>query len=131
MSEVKAPTAKELKQLEKEVQDAHKKLEDARILRAKLVDEPQNRKKIGQCFVYENSGCGENKWPLYTKILGVEGDRFNILEFEKRPEEDWNITLKSSWDDFSDMTKISGEEFDRAYVMMLDELTALIENTPE
>lgn len=131
MSKVKAPTAKEIAQLEKEVRAASQKLQDARNLHNKLVVEPSNQKKIGQCFMYMNSGCGENKWPMYTKILGVEGDHFHVLEFEKRPEDDWNITLKTAWEDFGDMTKISGEEFDHQYNMMIDELTALIENTPE
>jgi hypothetical protein len=98
----------ELKKKEFELQEKKDKIEDRR-------DRAISRKLIGKCFKYQNSWGGEDKWWLYSKVVGTSTDnRLCVVQVETTP-----LETKISFEDYAMkglcQTGITLGEFNTAY----------------
>lgn len=57
-----------------------------------IAEDKQNKKLVGKCFKYHNSGGGcDERWWLYAKVERVEDGRIYVFTFEELPNGTINI----------------------------------------
>lgn len=75
-------TRAQRKQLERIIADARQEIETADNALWLKKHEPL----IGHCFKYRNSYGGDETWPLYGKVMGIEGCNLVLFLFEETPQ---------------------------------------------
>jgi hypothetical protein len=86
-----------------------------------VAEDKQNKKLIGKCFKYHNSGGGcDERWWLYAKVERVEDGRLYVFTFETLPNGTINIERGAgrsamSFSDRGSYTPIDRTEFLEAW----------------
>lgn len=68
----------ELSGLRKRMNEIHEALDEIRLAEMK----PKMERMIGKCFYYLNSFGGDEKWKMYSKIIGIKDDSFQLIVFQ-------------------------------------------------
>lgn len=117
---------KEIRELEKKRNEMYKKIQPITNKINKLRDEIAKKikeKLLGKCFVYRN-GCGDENWNLYSKVIDYDSYGVFMLECEKKPSGEIEIS-KSSCSGFGEHLQekeISKELFNKKFNEMMEEL---------
>ncbi len=120
------------KQLKSELEELNKKIEPIKDKIEEIESREsmvKNKKRIGECFVFENSCSGREKWNLYFKVIGIpERDFVEVISCQKT--EYGTIEIKKETkcifrDDFSSLGEpIEAEIFEDNFNKLNEEINS-------
>ena len=121
------------KQLKSELEELNKKIQPIKDKIEEIESEESIewcKKKIGECFVFENSCSGKEKWNLYYKVIGIpERDSVEVISCQKT--EYGTIEIKKETrcmfrDDFSCLGEpVEAEIFESNFNKLTQELISV------
>jgi hypothetical protein len=85
------------------------------------------RPLVGRCFVYQNSLGGDEKWPLYARVIGLDEEDaiLQIITFEHTAIGQISIGLDEHHCSVDSWEEISENDFCVAWQKLLREINAL------